>query len=78
MCFFSTQNTTETGTRWKDLLLVALLLTAIIGSWYAYQQNKNAKFHMRRMAKDMEGLHTAEVALQEMQKVRNEKVIKKL
>ncbi|XP_063704089.1 stromal interaction molecule homolog isoform X2 [Culicoides brevitarsis] len=58
----------ETGTRWKDLLLVALLLTAIIGSWYAYQQNKNAKFHMRRMAKDMEGLHSAEVALQEMQK----------
>lgn len=33
---------------------------------------------MRRMAKDMEGLHTAEVALQEMQKVRNEKVIKNL
>lgn len=61
---------TETGTRWKDLLLVALLLTAIIGSWYAYQQNKNAKFHLRRMAKDMEGLHTAEIALQEMQKVK--------
>uniref|UniRef100_A0A336MNK6 CSON001709 protein n=1 Tax=Culicoides sonorensis TaxID=179676 RepID=A0A336MNK6_CULSO len=58
----------ETGTRWKDLLLVALLLTAIIGSWYAYQQNKNAKFHLKRMAKDMEGLHTAEIALQEMQK----------
>lgn len=61
----------ETGTRWKDLLLVALLLTAIIGSWYAYQQNKNAKFHLRRMAKDMEGLHKAEVALQEMQRVNN-------
>jgi len=58
----------ETGTRWKDLLLVALLLTAIIGSWYAYQQNKNSRFHLRRMAKDLEGLHKAEVALQEMQK----------
>lgn len=68
---FYNQKKIETGTRWKDLLLVALLLTAIIGSWYAYQQNKNAKFHLRRMAKDMEGLHTAEIALQEMQKVRD-------
>ncbi|KAL9695671.1 hypothetical protein quinque_014956 [Culex quinquefasciatus] len=58
----------ETGTRWKDLLLVTLLLTAIIGSWYAYQQNKNAKIHLKRMAKDVEGLLKAEVALQDMQK----------
>ncbi|XP_049549440.1 stromal interaction molecule homolog isoform X3 [Anopheles darlingi] len=58
----------ETGTRWKDLLLVTLLLTAIIGSWYAYNQNKNAKIHIRRMAKDVEGLLKAEVALKEMQK----------
>ncbi|XP_052865233.1 stromal interaction molecule homolog [Anopheles cruzii] len=58
----------ETGTRWKDLLLVTLLLTAIIGSWYAYHQNKNAKIHIRRMAKDVEGLLKAEVALKEMQK----------
>lgn len=46
---------------------MTLLLGAIIGSWYAYQQNKNAKCHLRRMAKDMESLHKAEVALQEMQ-----------
>lgn len=58
---------TETGTRWKDLVLVALLLGAIIGMWYAYQQNKNAKVHLRRMVRDMESLHKAEVALQDMQ-----------
>lgn len=48
---------------------MTLLLTAIIGSWYAYNQNKNAKIHIRRMAKDVEGLLKAEVALKEMQKV---------
>lgn len=60
---------TETGTRWKDYILVILLLSAIIGCWYAYQQNKNAKRHLRRMAQDMEGLQRAEQSLQEMQKV---------
>lgn len=60
---------TETGTRWKDYILVVLLLSAIIGCWYAYQQNKSAKRHLRRMAKDMEGLQKAEMALTEMQKV---------
>lgn len=59
----------ETGTRWKDYILVTLLLSAIIGCWYAYQQNKNAKRHLRRMAQDMEGLQRAEQSLQEMQKV---------
>ncbi|BFG00058.1 stromal interaction molecule homolog [Drosophila madeirensis] len=58
----------ETGTRWKDYILVTLLLSAIIGCWYAYQQNKNAKRHLRRMAQDMEGLQKAEQSLQEMQK----------
>uniref|UniRef100_A0A0A1WEP4 Stromal interaction molecule homolog n=1 Tax=Zeugodacus cucurbitae TaxID=28588 RepID=A0A0A1WEP4_ZEUCU len=58
----------ETGTRWKDYILVTLLLSAIIGCWYAYQQNKNAKRHLRRMAQDMEGLQRAEQSLQEMQK----------
>lgn len=61
---------TETGTRWKDYILVTLLLSAIIGCWYAYQQNKNAKRHLRRMAQDMEGLQRAEQSLQEMQKVK--------
>lgn len=57
----------ETGTKWKDIVLVTLLLTAIIGSWYAYQQNKNAKGHLKRMARDMEQLHKAEGELQRMQ-----------
>lgn len=57
----------ETGTRWKDFVLVTLLLTAIIGSWYAYQQNKNAKGHLKRMARDMEQLHKAEKELSKMQ-----------
>lgn len=48
---------------------MTLLLSAIIGCWYAYQQNKNAKRHLRRMAKDMEGLQRAENSLAEMQKV---------
>lgn len=60
---------TETGTRWKDYILVTLLLSVIVGCWYGYQQNKNSKTHLRRMAKDMEGLQKAETALQEMQKV---------
>lgn len=67
--FFDYYFSTETGTRWKDYILVTLLLSAIIGCWYAYQQNKNAKRHLRRMAKDMEGLQKAENALTEMQKV---------
>lgn len=49
--------------------MVTLLLSAIIGCWYAYQQNKSAKRHLRRMAKDMEGLQKAENALVDMQKV---------
>lgn len=48
-------------------MLVTLLLTAIIGSWYAYQQNKNAKGHLKRMARDMEQLHKAEKELSKMQ-----------
>jgi stromal interaction molecule 1 len=43
------------------------LLTAIIGSWYAYQQNKNAKGHLKRMAREMENLHKAEKELTKMQ-----------
>ncbi|XP_055709360.1 stromal interaction molecule homolog isoform X2 [Phlebotomus papatasi] len=58
----------ETGTRWKDYILVTLLLSVIFGCWYGYQQNKNSKTHLRRMAKDMEGLQKAEQALLEMQK----------
>ncbi|XP_026471972.1 stromal interaction molecule homolog [Ctenocephalides felis] len=58
----------DSGNRWKDLTLVALLVSAIGGCWYAYQQNKNARKHLKRMAQDMEGLHKAEVALEDLQK----------
>lgn len=40
--------------------MVTLLLTAIVGSWFAYQQNK-------RMSKDMDQLHKAEKELTKMQ-----------
>ncbi|PSN40395.1 Stromal interaction molecule, partial [Blattella germanica] len=51
----------------KDLILVTLLLGALIGCWYAYRQNKNSRRHLRRMMKDMEGLHKAELALDHLQ-----------
>ncbi|XP_021927809.1 stromal interaction molecule homolog isoform X2 [Zootermopsis nevadensis] len=52
----------------KDLVLVTLLLGALIGCWYAYRQNKNSRRHLRRMMKDMESLHKAELALDQLQK----------
>ncbi|XP_069679430.1 stromal interaction molecule homolog isoform X2 [Periplaneta americana] len=52
----------------KDLILVTLLLGALIGCWYAYRQNKNSRRHLRRMMKDMESLHKAELALDHLQK----------
>ncbi|XP_046665279.1 stromal interaction molecule homolog isoform X3 [Homalodisca vitripennis] len=52
----------------KDLILVTLLLGALIGCWYAYRQNKNSRRHLRRMMKDMESLHKAELALENLQK----------
>ncbi|XP_023719492.1 stromal interaction molecule homolog isoform X2 [Cryptotermes secundus] len=52
----------------KDLVLVTLLLGALIGCWYAYRQNKNSRRHLRRMMKDMESLHKAELALDHLQK----------
>lgn len=52
----------------KDLILVTLLLGALTGCWYAYRQNKNSRKHLRRMMKDMESLHKAELALENLQK----------
>lgn len=51
----------------KDLILVTLLLGALIGCWYAYRQNKVSRRHLRRMMKDMESLHKAEIALENLQ-----------
>jgi stromal interaction molecule 1 len=63
------QHFTETGTRWKDLLLVALVMTAIIGYWYFYNVDKSSKAHLKRMAQEMEQLQKAEYNLQSIQKV---------
>ncbi|KAL1110335.1 hypothetical protein AAG570_007868, partial [Ranatra chinensis] len=52
----------------KDVILITLLLGALIGCWYAYRMNKNSRRHLRRMMKDMESLHKAELALENLQK----------
>ncbi|XP_011860629.1 PREDICTED: stromal interaction molecule homolog [Vollenhovia emeryi] len=58
----------DTGHNIKDLVLVTLLFGALIGCWYAYQQKKNSQKHLHRMMKDMESLHKAELALENLQK----------
>jgi len=58
----------EYSNYYKDLVLVTLLLGALMGCWYAYRQNKHSRRHLRRMMKDMEGLHKAELALENLQK----------
>ncbi|KAK6625820.1 hypothetical protein RUM43_006119 [Polyplax serrata] len=52
----------------KDIILVTLLLGALVGCWWAYRQNKNSRRHLRRMMKDMESLHKAELALEDLQR----------
>ncbi|EFN82281.1 stromal interaction molecule homolog [Harpegnathos saltator] len=58
----------DAGHSIKDLVLVTLLFGALIGCWYAYQQKKNSQKHLLRMMKDMESLHKAELALEDLQK----------
>ncbi|XP_060826958.1 stromal interaction molecule homolog isoform X3 [Bombus pascuorum] len=58
----------DTGHGIKDLVLITLLFGALIGCWYAYQQKKNSQKHLLRMMKDMESLHKAELALEDLQK----------
>ncbi|XP_015119689.1 stromal interaction molecule homolog [Diachasma alloeum] len=58
----------DTGHSIKDLILITLLFGALIGCWYAYQQKKSSQKHLKRMMKDMEGLHKAELALEDLQK----------
>ena len=57
----------DTGHSVKDLILITLLFGALIGCWYAYQQKKNSQKHLHRMMKDMESLHKAELALEDLQ-----------
>ncbi|XP_034948923.1 stromal interaction molecule homolog [Chelonus insularis] len=58
----------DSGHSLKDLILITLLFGALIGCWYAYQQKKSSQKHLKRMMKDMEGLHKAELALEDLQK----------
>ncbi|CAK9815646.1 Stromal interaction molecule homolog [Anthophora quadrimaculata] len=58
----------DSGHSIKDLILITLLFGALIGCWYAYQQKKNSQKHLHRMMKDMESLHKAELALEDLQK----------
>ncbi|KAG8235492.1 hypothetical protein J437_LFUL015719 [Ladona fulva] len=51
----------------KDLVLVTLLVVAMGGCWYAYQQNKRSQKHLSRMMKDMESLQKAECTLMDLQ-----------
>lgn len=57
----------DAGHNIKDLVLVTLLFGALIGCWYAYQQKKNSQKDLIRMMKDMESLHKAEQALENLQ-----------
>jgi hypothetical protein len=58
---------TDSGHSIKDLVLVILLFGALVGCWYAYQQKKNSQKHLHKMIKDMESLHKAELALENLQ-----------
>lgn len=57
----------DTGHSLKDLILITLLFGALVGCWYAYQQKKSSQKHLFRMMKDMESLHKAEIALEDLQ-----------
>lgn len=57
----------DAATHLKDLVLITLLLGALIGFWYAYNQNKSSTQHLKRMMRDMESLQKAETALEDLQ-----------
>ena len=59
--------TADSGNLTKDLVLVSLLLTALVSCWYIYTQNKRSRKHVQRMMKEMESLHRAEQALEDLQ-----------
>lgn len=46
---------------------MTLLFGALIGFWYAYNQNKSSTQHLKRMMRDMESLQKAETALEDLQ-----------
>ncbi|XP_049878372.1 stromal interaction molecule homolog isoform X3 [Pectinophora gossypiella] len=56
------------GSRWKDWLLVSLLLGALFGGWAALRAGRASRDQLKRMLRDMEQLRKAEMALDDMQK----------
>lgn len=56
------------GSRWKDWLLVSLLLVAVVGGWAALRAGRASRHQVQRMLRDMEQLRKAEMALDDMQK----------
>ncbi|XP_032075048.1 stromal interaction molecule 1 isoform X2 [Thamnophis elegans] len=51
----------------KDFLLVVSIVIGVGGCWFAYIQNRYSKEHMKKMMKDLEGLHRAEQSLHDLQ-----------
>nr|XP_020647563.1 stromal interaction molecule 1 isoform X4 [Pogona vitticeps] len=51
----------------KDFMLVVSIVIGVGGCWFAYIQNRYSKEHMKKMMKDLEGLHRAEQSLHELQ-----------
>ncbi|NXL49568.1 STIM1 protein, partial [Podilymbus podiceps] len=51
----------------KDFTLVVSIVIGVGGCWFAYIQNRYSKEHMKKMMKDLEGLHRAEQSLHDLQ-----------
>ncbi|XP_051464636.1 stromal interaction molecule 1 isoform X5 [Apus apus] len=51
----------------KDFMLVVSIVIGVGGCWFAYIQNRYSKEHMKKMMKDLEGLHRAEQSLHDLQ-----------
>ena len=43
------------------------IVIGVGGCWFAYIQNRYSKEHMKKMMKDLEGLHRAEQSLHDLQ-----------
>ncbi|KAI1241417.1 hypothetical protein IHE44_0004890 [Lamprotornis superbus] len=61
----------------KDFMLVVSIVIGVGGCWFAYIQNRYSKEHMKKMMKDLEGLHRAEQSLHDLQERWAEKIKKK-
>ncbi|XP_068600584.1 stromal interaction molecule 1-like [Brachionichthys hirsutus] len=52
---------------WKDLVLLASILMALGGCWFAYIQTRRSRDDLGKLTKDLEGLQRAELSLLELQ-----------